>query len=220
MKKFFSAIKSLFVAPPPPPPAPAQPRELSLEDIRRQILETRSNMEIRNREAAKAEAEAQDALQKTFQPGLSMVERKKLIAKHRNGIKSAKLLAGFAVQLGSLLDSLETSEAYLDLAETIAKSGMADSGTFSVNELVDELRDAQAAILPMLEDLDKLKTAMDIAAEQFDHELAPDAATTASENELLALYDKLDAETDPVKKAAIQAEIQQKTAVALEPQIV
>ena len=222
MKKFFAALKSLFVAPPPPPPPPTppqQPRELSLEDIRRQIFETRRNMEIRNREACSAEAEAEAAIQKTFQPGLSQPERKKLIAKHQNGIQKAKRLAGFALQLGTLLDSLENTEAYMELAESMARSNVAGAGNFSVSDLMQELQEMQAALLPMLQALSQLKTNMDISAEQFDRDLAPDAATTASQNELMALYAKFDAETDPVKKAAIRVEIEslQKSKVALGP---
>jgi hypothetical protein len=206
-----NAIKDLFVT----PSGKASPNPPTLEDIRKKVFETSRNLEIRNREAADAEAKAQAALQKTFQPGLSMVQRQKLLDEHRNGMRNAKRLVGFANQLGSVLDTLENAEAFLELSETISKSDVAGAGRLNVNDLMQELQDTQAALLPMIEECRRMKESMDLATEQFDKALG--AEESAEQNELMALYAKYDAEKDPVKKAEIQVEIQRKSEAMLAP---
>lgn len=206
-----NSIKNVFVA----PPKEEAPRQMSLEDIRKQIFETTRNMEMRNREAADAEAKAQAALQKTFQPGLGMAQRQKLLAEHQAHVRNAKRLISFATQLGGVLDTLENAESFMELSETISKSDIAGAGSLSVPALMKELQETQAALLPMVEECRKLKETMDLATEQFDRALGSEES--AAQNELMALYAKYDAEKDPVKKAAIQVEIQRKSEAMLAP---
>ena len=76
-----------------------------------------------------------------------------------------------------------------------------------------ELQDTQAALYPMIEECRKMKEAMDLATDQFDKALG--AEETAGQKELMELYAKYDAEKDPVKKAAIQVEIQKRNEAML-----
>ena len=185
----------------------------SLDEIRKQIFETSRNMEMRNREAAAAELKAQAALQKTFQPGVSAAQRTKLLAEHQRCLKEAKNYISFANQLGSVLETLETAETFKELSETISQSNIVGAGKMDVNEIMKELQETQAMLGPMVKECQKLKHSLDLEAEQFDDMLSQ--GVPEGQDELMALYAKYDAEQDPVKKAAIQAEIQQKSEAML-----
>ena len=192
-----NTIRDLFVA----PPSKVEPSALSLEEIRKQIFVTERNLAMRNRQAEDEEIKAQAALEKTFQSGLSVAQRQKLLNEHHSRLRNAKRLIGFANQLGSVLDTLENAEAFLELSETISKSDVAGAGRLNVKDLMKELQDTQAALYPMIEECRKMKEAMDLATDQFDKALG--AEETAGQKELMELYAKYDAEKDPVKKAAI-----------------
>lgn len=185
----------------------------SLDEIRKQIFETSRNMEMRNREAAAAELKAQAALQKTFQPGVSAAQRTKLLAAHQRCLKEAKNYISFANQLGSVLETLETAETFMELSETISQSNIAGAGKMDIKEIMKELQETQAMLGPMVKECQKLKHSLDLEAEQFDDMLSQ--GVPEGQDELMALYAKYDAEQDPVKKAAIQAEIQQKSEALL-----
>lgn len=185
----------------------------SLDEIRKQIFETSRNMEMRNREAAAAELKAQAALQKTFQPGVSVAQRTKLLAEHQRCLKEAKNYINFANQLGSVLETLETAETFMELSETISQSNIAGAGKMDIKEIMKELQETQAMLGPMVKECQKLKHSLDLEAEQFDDMLSQ--GVPEGQDELMALYAKYDAEQDPVKKAAIQAEIQQKSEAML-----
>lgn len=185
----------------------------SLDEIRKQIFETSRNMEMRNREAAAAELKAQAALQKTFQPGVSAAQRTKLLAEHQRCLKEAKNYINFANQLGSVLETLETAETFMELSETISQSNIAGAGKMDIKEIMKELQETQAMLGPMVKECQKLKHSLDLEAEQFDDMLSQ--GVPEGQDELMALYAKYDAEQDPVKKAAIQAEIQQKSEAML-----
>lgn len=188
-------------------------KNLTLDEIRKRIFETSRNMEMRNREAAAAELKAQAALQKTFQPGVSAAQRTKLLAEHQRCLKEAKNYISFANQLGSVLETLETVETFKELSETIFQSNIAGAGKMDIKEIMRELQEAQAMLGPMVKECQKLKHALDVSAEQFDDMLSQ--GVSEGQDELMALYAKYDAEQDPVKKAAIQAEIQQKSEAML-----
>lgn len=188
-------------------------KTLTLDEIRKRIFDTARNMEMRNREAAAAELKAQTALQKTFQPGVNAVQRAKLLAEHQRCLKEAKNYISFANQLGSVLETLETAETFMELSETISQSNIAGAGKMDIKEIMKELQSAQAMLGPMVKECQKLKHALDVSAEQFDDMLSQ--GVPEGQDELMALYAKYDAEQDPVKKAAIQAEIQQKSEAML-----
>lgn len=188
-------------------------QNLTLDEIRKRIFETSRNMEMRNREAAAAELKAQAALQKTFQPGVSAAQRTKLIAEHQRCLKEAKNFISFANQLSAVLETLETAETFMELSETISQSNIAGAGKMDVKEIMQELQSTQAMLGPMVKECQKLKHALDVSAEQFDEMLSQ--GVPEGQDELMALYAKYDAEQDPVKKAAIQAEIQQKSEALL-----
>lgn len=199
-----SFVKGLFVA-----SEAAVPEKLSLEEIRKRIFETTRNMEIRSREAAAAEAKAQTALQKTFQQGMTAAQRSKLLAENQKWLRTARDSIGFANQLGAVLETLESAETFMELSETIAQSNVAGAGRFDVHALAKELQDIQNSLSPMMAECRRLKELMEVSTGQFDAMLAQN--TPAGQDELMALYAKYDAEPDPVKKAAIQAEIQKKS---------
>ena len=201
-------VKKLFIE----TDAPAD-KARSLDEIRKQIFETSRNMEMRNREAAAAELKAQAALQKTFQPGVSVAQRTKLLAEHQRCLKEAKNYINFANQLGSVLETLETAETFMELSETISQSNIAGAGKMDIKEIMKELQETQAMLGPMVKECQKLKHSLDLEAEQFDDMLSQ--GVPEGQDELMALYAKYDAEQDPVKKAAIQAEIQQKSEAML-----
>ena len=179
---------------------------LSLEERRKRIFETSRNMEMRNREAAVAESKAQAALQKTFQTGVSAAQRTKLLREHQKCLKEAKSFISFANQLGSVLETLESSETFLELSETISQSNIAGAGKMDIKEIMKELQETQAMLGPMVKECQKLKHVMDVSAEQFSDMLAQ--GVPDGQDDLMALYAKYDAEPDPAKKAAIQEEIQ------------
>lgn len=197
-------LKNLFVD-----SGSSEPKILSLDEIRKRIFETSRNMEMRNREAAAAELKAQAALQKTFQPGVSVAQRTRLLAEHQRYLKDAKSFIGFANQLGGVLETLETAETFMELSETISQSNVAGAGKMDIKEIMKELQEAQAMLGPMMKECQKLKHTMDVSAEQFSDMLSP--GVPEGQDELMALYAKYDAEQDPVKKAAIQVEIQRKS---------
>lgn len=184
-------------------------KALSIDEIRKRIFETSRNMEMRNREAAAAEQKAQAALQKTFQPGVGAAQRAKLLAEHQRYLKEAKSYISFANQLGGVLETLETAETFLELSETISQSNIAGAGKMDIKEIMKELQETQAMLGPMVRECQKLKHALDVSAEQFDDMLSQ--GVPEGQDELMALYAKYDVEQDPVKKAAIQAEIQKKS---------
>ena len=119
---FSSFIKKLFAD-----TGSSEQKPLTLDEIRKRMFETSRNMEMRNREAAVAEQKAQVALQKTFQPGVSAAQRSKLLAEHQRRIKEAKSFISYANQLGSVLETLETAETFMELSETISQSASRDS---------------------------------------------------------------------------------------------
>lgn len=194
-----SIIRDFFVE-------PSDMNTLSLEEIRKRIFETSRNMEMRNREAAVAESKAQAALQKTFQTGVSAAQRTKLLREHQKCLKEAKSFISFANQLGSVLETLESSETFLELSETISQSNIAGAGKMDIKEIMKELQETQAMLGPMVKECQKLKHVMDVSAEQFSDMLAQ--GVPDGQDDLMALYAKYDAEPDPAKKAAIQEEIQ------------
>ena len=197
-------LKNLFVE-----SGSSEPKTLSLDEIRKRIFETSRNMEMRNREAAVAEQKAQAALQKTFQPGIGAAQRTKLLAEHQRCLKEAKSFISFANQLGSVLETLESAETFMELSETISQSNIAGAGKMDIKEIMKELQEMQAMLGPMVKECQKLKHTMDVSAEQFGEMLSQ--GVPEGQNELMALYAKYDAEPDPVKKAAIQVEIQKKS---------
>ena len=201
---FTNFLKSLFIE-----TGASDPKSLTLDEIRRRIFETSRNMEMRNREAAAAEQKAQVALQKTFQPGVSAAQRTKLLAEHQRCLKEAKNYIGFANQLSDVLETLETAETFMELSETISQSNIAGAGKMDVRAIMKELQDSQAMLGPMIKECQKLKHAMDVSAEHFGDMLSQ--GVPEGQDELMALYAKYDAERDPVKKAAIQVEIQKKS---------
>ena len=186
-----------------------KPKILSLEEIRRGIFEASRNMEMRNREAAAAEAKAQAALQKTFQPGLGQMVIAKLLAEHNKYLKQAKELLGYANQFGSVLQTLESADIFLEKSEAISQSNIAGAGKMNVREIMDELQQAEAIMEPIARECQNLKHLMESSLQQFKEMVMQDEPE--GQAELLALYSKLEAEPDPVKKAAIQAEIEAKT---------
>ena len=201
---FSSFIKKLFAD-----TGSSEQKPLTLDEIRKRMFETSRNMEMRNREAAVAEQKAQVALQKTFQPGVSAAQRSKLLAEHQRRIKEAKSFISYANQLGSVLETLETAETFMELSETISQSNIAGAGKMDVKEIMKELNDMQAMLGPMIKECQKMKSVMDCSVEQFGNMLP--SGVPEGQNELMELYAKYDAEPDPVKKAAIQAEIQKKS---------
>ena len=201
---FSSFLKKHFFA-----SGSSEAETLTLDEIRTRIFETSRNMEVRNREAAMAEQRAQVALQKTFQPGVNAAQRTKLLADHQRHLKDAKSFISYANQLGSVLETLETAETFMELSETISQSNIAGAGKMDIKEIMKELNDMQAMLGPMIKECQKLKNAMDVSVEQFGGMLSSGAPE--GQDELLALYAKYDAEPDPIKKAAIQAEIQKKS---------
>ena len=203
-----TSLKKLFVETESP-----EPKVLSLDEIRRRLFETSRNMEMRNREAAVAEQKAQAALQKTFQPGVTAAQRTKLLAEHQRYLKEAKNYISFANQLGAVVETLETAETFLELSETISQSNIAGAGKMDVREIMKELQEAQAMLGPMVRECQKLKSTLDVSAEQFDSMLSQ--GVPEGQDELMALYAKYDAEHDPRKKAAIQVEIQKKSEAIL-----
>ncbi len=205
-----TSIKKLFVE-----PESSKKKPLSLDDIHRRIIETSQNMEMRNRDAAMAEKKAQTALQKTFQPGISAAQRSKLISEHQRCIREAKNSLGFANQLGSVLETLEKAETFMELSETISQSNIAGVGKMDIQEIMKELQETEAVLGPMVRECQNLKHVMDVTVQQFDNMLSQDKSD--GQDELMALYAKYDAEQDSAKKAQIQAEIQKKSESLLMP---
>lgn len=203
-----SFVKKLFID-----SGSSEEKTMSLEDIRTRIFEARRNMEMRNREAALAEQKAQNALQKTFQSGISQMERKNLLAEHARCMREAKSLLGYANQFSSVLETLETAETFMELSEAVAQSDIAGAGKMDIKEIMTELQQMQATLGPMMAECEKLKRTMAMTAEGFDGMLSQEESE--EQKELMALYAKHDAERDPVKRAAIQAEIQKRSAAML-----
>ena len=199
-----TSIKSIFVE-----PESSKPKPLSLDEIQRRIIDTSQNMEMRNRDAALAEKKAQAALQKTFQPGIGAAQRSKLLSEHQRCMREARSFLDFANQLGSVLETLEKAETFMELSETISQSNIAGVGKMDIQEIMTELQETQAVLGPMVRECQKLKHVMDVTVEQFGDMLS--SGVPEGQDELMGLYAKYDAEPDPVKKAAIQAEIQKKS---------
>lgn len=193
--------------------APAEAQAPTLEDIRSRIFQVSRDMEMRNRQAAAAEAKAQAALQKTFQPGIGAAQRQRLLHEHQAEKRNAQRMFGFANQLGGMLDTLESAETLLSLSETISKSELGGANGIGVAGLMEELQRSQEFLAPLIDKCKEIKGMLDLSYEQFGDTLSVEAS--AQEQELQALYDELDKTTDPDKRAELEAAIQKKTEAML-----
>ena len=99
-----NTIRDLFVA----PPSKVEPSALSLEEIRKQIFVTERNLAMRNRQAEDEEIKAQAALEKTFQSGLSVAQRQKLLNEHHSRLRNAKRLMDLQTSLAASSTPLRT----------------------------------------------------------------------------------------------------------------
>ncbi len=177
----------------------------TLESIRTRLFEANRNLEMRNRDAAAAEVRAQAALQKTFQPGMSPLERQKLIAESQKAKKEAAFHLRCAGQFIALTETLENAETLLELSETIQKSGLLGEGALNIQELVKELENADAFLEPLMGTCQEIRSSIEASMGQFDGLLSMGA--TEDVKALEELYRKYEAETDPAKKEAIHQEI-------------
>lgn len=180
----------------------------TLGSIRRRLYEANRNLEMRNRDAAVAETRAQTALQKTFQPGMSPLERQKLIAESQKAKKEAAFHLRCAGQFIALTETLENAETLLELSETITKSGLMGEGSLNLQELMKELENADAFLEPLMGTCQEIRNSIETSMGQFDGLLSQ--GVTDEAKELEALYQKFEAETDPAKKEAIRQEIETK----------
>lgn len=180
----------------------------TLESIRTRLFEANRNLEMRNREAAAAEARAQAALQKTFQAGMSMLERQKLIAESQKAKKEAAFHLRCAGQFIALTETLENAETLLELSDTIKRSGLMEEGALNLQELMKELENADAFLEPLMGTCQEIRSSIEASMGQFDGLVSQ--GVSEETKELEALYRQFEMETDPEKKEAIRQKIETK----------
>ncbi|MBR4188707.1 MAG: hypothetical protein IKQ55_01965 [Kiritimatiellae bacterium] len=180
----------------------------TLESIRTRLFEANRNLEMRNREAAAAEARAQAALQKTFQAGMSTLERQKLIAESQKAKKEAAFHLRCAGQFIALTETLENAETLLELSDTIKRSGLMEEGALNLQELMKELENADAFLEPLMGTCQEIRSSIEASMGQFDGLVSQ--GVSEETKELEALYRQFEMETDPEKKEAIRQKIETK----------
>lgn len=200
------AVAKVFFAPP-------EQQELSLLDIRQKINAATFSMQESARQAEVSEKNAREALQKTFAPGVSPMERARLRTEHQRQLELAKMHMSCASQAGSLLETLETSETFLELSSVISESGVPGAEKLDIGSLMKELQAAQANLSVLCDECQRMKSNLDNTISQMIVPLGTE--TTQGMSKLNELYDQYDKETDPVKKAAIRAKIEAESATSL-----
>lgn len=183
--------------------------ELSLNDIRRRILGAKVDIQTSSAQAAKLERQAHEALQKTFEPGISAAEQARRRAQHQHLLQQARTYIAGTTQLGQVLETLESAETFLELSEVVADCNIPGTEKMNLQDIMRELQDAQAVLATLSEECSKIRNGIDVAVGAMGVVLQEHESKALSE--LDELYRKLSEETDPVKRASIEAQIREKS---------
>lgn len=186
-----------------------KPAQLKTADVHAKIPALKRKAEEYEKQAVTAETAALTNRAKAFSPETAAAERAQLMRQSTMDAQRAKTLAGFAATFITQLGHFTALETTMQIADEMKEVGLINSDISAV--------DWQNAMDTMQDEIQQMIGTTQKLGDVMGSVLAQDASPVTSDtaDELNQLFAKWEAETDPVKKAEIQRQIEAKSNAAI-----
>lgn len=184
-------------------------KEIKLSDISAKIPELKRKVESYRKDAVEAEAQSLAKRAKAFSLETPAADRASLMRNSAMDAEKAKTLSGFASTLLAQLGNFEALETTMQIANEMKEVGLISPNIKAI-DWQNAMDTMQVEIQQMITTTQKLGHVMTGALSSSN----VDDSKSEDIDELQQLFNAWEKESDPVKKAEIQRQIELKTKVA------